>query len=327
MARSTSALDEAITIIEILQRIPKHRKVTLSEIQEGLAASGIELRTRTLQRYLKAITETPALGIECDQRARPYGYKQGVNGMATLSHQVSVHECLLLRLAQEHMRFMIPNQLSKSLSPLFDVAQQKFHEDSNKKAEKAWLKKVAVVGNTLPMQPPKYRTHVFDNVSEALFREVKLEIEYENGQGHTSKSLVNPLGLVQQDVRLYLVCTFDGYQDVRHLALHRIKKATVTEWIGQRPRAFSLDEYITSRQFNYTDGETRKVMLTFKFDNSVTARQLSETPFNQTQKIEALDNGLFAFSVELDDSPLIDGWLAVLKHYTTITDFVKAPID
>ena len=77
MARKTSALDEAITLIEILQRIPKHRKVTLLEIQEGLAASGIELRTRTLQRYLKAITETPAFGIECDQRARPYGYKQG----------------------------------------------------------------------------------------------------------------------------------------------------------------------------------------------------------------------------------------------------------
>ena len=37
MARKTSALDEAITLIEILQRIPKHRKVTLLEIQEGLA--------------------------------------------------------------------------------------------------------------------------------------------------------------------------------------------------------------------------------------------------------------------------------------------------
>lgn len=327
MARKTSALDEAITLIEILQRIPKHRKVTLLEIQEGLAASGIELRTRTLQRYLKAITETPAFGIECDQRARPYGYKQGVNGMATLSHQVSVHECLLLRLAQEHMRFMIPSQLSKSLSPLFEIAQQKFNESSTKKREQAWLKKVAVVSNTLPMQPPKYRVPVFDNVSEALFREVKLEIEYENGQGRNVKSLVNPLGLVQQDVRLYLVCTFDGYKDVRHLALHRLKKAEATEFLADRPRKFNLDAYVNSRQFNYTDGETNKVHVSFKFDNAVTARQLSETPFNKTQKIEELGDGRFSFSVDLDDSPLIDGWLAVLKHYTTITDLVKAPIE
>ena len=210
MPRKSSTLDEAVMLIQILTRIPKGRLITAQQLKQELDAAGIPIRIRTLQRYLKTMASTDVFGIDCDMRSRPYGYKQSTAGGTLLSQQMSVHECLLLRLAQEHMRFMIPTTLSKSLSPLFDMASQKFNEtlSAAPRNEKAWLKKIAVVGSSLPMMPPKISRTIFEAVSEALFRELKLEIEYDSASGKQVKSLITPLGLVQQDVRLYLVCMF-----------------------------------------------------------------------------------------------------------------------
>ena len=305
MPRKSSTLDEAVMLIQILTRIPKGRLITAQQLKQELDAAGIPIRIRTLQRYLKTMASTDVFGIDCDMRSRPYGYKQSTAGGTLLSQQMSVHECLLLRLAQEHMRFMIPTTLSKSLSPLFDMASQNFNEtlSAAPRNEKAWLKKIAVVGSSLPMMPPKISRTIFEAVSEALFRELKLEIEYDSASGKQVKSLITPLGLVQQDVRLYLVCMFDRYENVRHLALHRLTKARVTEFQAERPKDFSLDSYVNSCHFNYSDGSGRKVELSFRFTNAVTALNLNETPFNRTQRLEKLPDGSFHLSVILTDSP------------------------
>ena len=189
-------------LIQILTRIPKGRLITAQQLKQELDAAGIPIRIRTLQRYLKTMASTDVFGIDCDMRSRPYGYKQSTAGGTLLSQQMSVHECLLLRLAQEHMRFMITTTLSKSLSPLFDMASQKFNEtlSAASRNEKAWLKKIAVVGSSLPMMPPKISRTIFEAVSEALFRELKLEIEYDSTR-QAGRVLITLLGLVQQDVR------------------------------------------------------------------------------------------------------------------------------
>ena len=53
------------------------------------------------------------------------------------------------------------------------------------------------------MMPPKISRTIFEAVSEALFRELKLEIEYDSASGKQVKSLITPLGLVQQDGVLF----------------------------------------------------------------------------------------------------------------------------
>ncbi len=208
------------------------------------------------------------------------------------------------------------------------MASQKFNEtlSAAPRNEKAWLKKIAVVGSSLPMMPPKISRTIFEAVSEALFRELKLEIEYDSASGKQVKSLITPLGLVQQDVRLYLVCMFDRYENVRHLALHRLTKARVTEFQAERPKDFSLDSYVNSCHFNYSDGSGRKVELSFRFTNAVTALNLNETPFNRTQRLEKLPDGSFHLSVILTDSPLIDGWIAVWKDKAGISELTRTPV-
>ena len=327
MARKTTSLTEAFTLLEILRRIPRNRHTTIQEIQAGMAAAGKNIETRTLQRYMKAICETEMLGVECDTRTRPYGFRQSPKGGKFLSTQMSAHESLLMRLAEEHMRYLMPAALTRSLSPLFEAAQLNMSEAGATKREQSWLKKVAVVSSTLPVLPPTIKQKCFDDVSESLFHETKLEIQYRNSSGRTLSALVSPLGLVQQDVRFYLVCRFEGYDNVRHLALHRITQTTRTDFPAERPKDFSLDAYIKSRHFNYTDGDGARILLSFDFTNPVTAQILKETPFNRSQNIERLDDSRFRLTVKIEDSPLLAGWFAVWSDRAGISDIRKEPLE
>ena len=46
MARKTTSLTEAFTLLEILRRIPRNRHTTVQEIQAGMAAAGKKMPLR-----------------------------------------------------------------------------------------------------------------------------------------------------------------------------------------------------------------------------------------------------------------------------------------
>ena len=70
-----SSLNEAFVMIRILELIPQHRWITMTQIRNQLAANGIPLQRRTLERYMKTIRENPQLfPIKANMDSRPYGY-------------------------------------------------------------------------------------------------------------------------------------------------------------------------------------------------------------------------------------------------------------
>ena len=105
-------LETAILLLEILKRIPKMRKITTSELQKQLAAHGLERDVRTIQRHLETLIDR--FDIERDDRAKPYGYrwKERAEGIALPS--LSPKESLLLKMANDHLRSLLPPKLSKS---------------------------------------------------------------------------------------------------------------------------------------------------------------------------------------------------------------------
>lgn len=165
--------------------------------------------------------------------------------------------------------------------------------------------------------PSKVLPRIFDAVSEALYSEKKLRIEYTNMNGKTTSAVISPLALVQQDVRLYLICQFDHFDNVVHLALHRFKKAEVTSFDAHRPEEFDLQSYIHDRHFNYSNGEWVHWILEFKSD--VTAKNLEETPFNTSQKLLKKEDGTWRLEVNIQDSRMLDGWVAMWKNDAQIT--------
>lgn len=80
---------------------------------------------------------------------------------------------------------------------------------------------------------------------------------------------------------------------------------------------FDLQSYIHDRHFNYSNGEWVHWILEFKSD--VTAKNLEETPFNTSQKLTRKEDGTWHLEVDIQDSRMLDGWVAMWKNDAQIT--------
>ena len=113
----------ALLIIEILKLIPRNRLITASEIRNSLFSAGYDIPIRTLQRYLKSISETESLHVECDSRSKPYGYRRSSPKSEFADLKLTPEESLLLSLAGQYLQYLLPTTISTSLSQVFDAAR------------------------------------------------------------------------------------------------------------------------------------------------------------------------------------------------------------
>ena len=325
MPRSMSAVNEAVLFLAVLKRIPRKRWVTAQELMENMREAGYDIQERRMQRILKAMSECEDLGIETNRKSKPYGYRQGLPSGDLSMFQMRPDVSLLVRLFEEHLRYQLPQRIRASLTTVFESARETLNESAPGRPRE-WVNKVAFVSGCVPMLPPKITERVFAAVRNALYRDCKLEVTYDNTQGERIKGTVSPLGLVQQEQRLYLICKFDGYDNLRHLALHRIIEAGALEdFPAERPRNFSLKKYISERHLNFSNG--RKIRLTLEFTNPVTALNLRETPFTRDQVLEELPQGGWRLSAVMDDTVLLDGWIAAWREIAGIRKVVREEIE
>lgn len=325
MSRDVTSLNQALIYLEVLRKIPRHSSVDARDIQQALANIGIDLPILTLQRYLKALVDSGIVPIDCNRNSKPYSYRISTEETPLLLTDPSPQESLLIHMAQEQLRYQLPSHLTKAFDTMFESANSALKSTAKAHKEKAWLKKVAVVNNTLPQIPPPIKPRLFDAISNGLFENKKLELTYSNMKRETKTATVSPLGLVQQGVRLYLVCQFDGYDNIRHLALHRIKDVKVLVDNAQVIPDFNVREYANSIHFNYVGDERTMVHLVLEFTNPQTALNLTEAPFNRTQKIEELEDG-YRLDVDIEDSLLLDGWIKTWEEIAGIRKVEKTKI-
>ena len=324
MAREQKTLDQTLVYLEIIKRIPRRSSVSTQDLLNSLASAVINLPLLTLQRYLKVLTESDVVPIRCDRSSRPYSYRMDMDASPYLFSQLTPQECLLLKLAKENLKNQLPAHISRSFDPIFETVEDNLVSRDKTRKEKAWLKKVAVVANSLPQIPPTIKARIFDTISEALYDDKKLEITYRNIDKAVKKHVVTPLGLVQQDHRLYLVCQFDGYDNIRHLPLHRMDDATMME-AANPVQHFDLERYIRERHFNYSGDELRTIHLVMDFTNEQTAMNLREAPFTRHQTITELENGTYRLEADLEDSILLDGWINTWREIAGIVKVEKIP--
>lgn len=147
------SLDTSMLLLEILKRIPKGKnKVTAAMLHEQLAADGLARDIRTIQRHLDTLSER--YDIERDDRSKPYGYcwKEGAKGIALPT--LSAQESLLLKMAHEHLRALLPPKLCKALEGFFEQAERNLAPGTSAKLERAWLNKVRIVPRWPPQTAP-----------------------------------------------------------------------------------------------------------------------------------------------------------------------------
>jgi predicted DNA-binding transcriptional regulator YafY len=304
MAKRPDTLETVVFAIELLRRIPRHRKITAHELHQQLQDAGIKRDVRTIQRQLELLSEH--FDIERDDREKPYGYRWLEHAGALVVPHMSAQESLLLRLAEEHLKPLLPARLMKSMDGFFAQARRNLGPDGNAHLERQWPDKVRVVATSQPLLPPKIAPGVMEAVSDALYGNFWLHLDYCNSQGKRSDAEVMPLGLAQQGPRLYLVCRYRGYDDERSLALHRIRTAKVSTLTFERPKAFDLKRYDDDGRFGF--GKGQRIKLNFQITRNA-GMQLLETSLSQDQEIVELENGWLQVSATVVDSMLLRRWL------------------
>ena len=163
-----------------------------------------------------------------------------------------------------------------------------------------------MVATSQPLLPPKILPEVFETVSESLYANRWLHVEYANAAGKRSKADVMPLGLAQQGPGLYLVCRFQGYHDDRSLALHRIQTAAMSTLDFHRPKDFDLKRYDDEGRFRFGNGE--RIRLSFSIGHD-SGRHLLDMPLSTDQKEKEQADGSLRITATVVDSLLLEQWL------------------
>lgn len=305
MPKRPDTRETTLLALELMRRIPRNRTVTAKELHEQLADTEVGRDIRTIQRQLEMLSDY--FDIERDDRTKPYGYrwKEQARGMAL--PMLTEQESLLLNLAEKHLSSLLPASLTKSMEGFFEQARKNlapYHEGKGKR-EREWLSKVRVVSTSQPLLPPKIKPGVFDQVSNALYSNLWLNVNYENATGKRTQAEVMPLGLAQQGPRLYLICRFKDYDNERSLALHRIVSAQASTFSFERPNDFDLEKYDNDGRFGY--GVGNRIKLTFRIAKEA-GYHLLESPLSADQQVQELGDD-YEISATVVDTAMLEWWL------------------
>jgi predicted DNA-binding transcriptional regulator YafY len=303
MAKRSDTIETVVLALELLRRIPRNRKISASELHEQLANAGVSRDLRTIQRQLEMLSEH--FGIERDDRNKPYGYRWKDNAKGLALPMLSEQESLLLSLAEQQLRPLLPSSLLKSMEGFFVQAHSNLGPDAHAKREREWLSKIRVVSQTQPLLPPKIRPGVLEQVSNALYNNLYLNVNYKSAAGKATVADVMPLGLAQQGPRLYLVCRFQGYDNERSLALHRLVSAKASTLPFDRPKDFDLQKYDDDGRFGF--GEGKRIRLSFRITKDA-GLQLLESPLSTDQQVKELADH-FEISATVVDTAQLQWWL------------------
>ena len=325
MAKRPDTLDTALLMVELLRRIPRGRKVTTGELHQQLKSAGFDRDLRTIQRQLEILSEH--FDIERDERSKPYGYRWLERAQGLAVPRLTPQESLLLLLAQEHLRNLLPARLMQPMDGFFTQARRNVGDSHGQGAdparlEREWPRKVRVVATSQPLLPPKIETGVLEAVSEALYANRWLALDYQNAAGKRKPIQVMPLGLAQQGPRLYLVCRYEGFDNERSLALHRIRKAEASTLAFERPADFDLQKYDDDGRFGFGDG--RRVRLTFHITQDA-GLHLRESPLSKDQQVRDLGDGWMEITATVVDSAMLEWWLRGFGQ--AITDIHKEALN
>lgn len=303
MKLRTNKMEGVLLALELLKRIPRRTKVTATELKLQLAGLGFDRDLRSIQRQLDVLSQY--FDIERDERSKPYGYRWKDQSAGLTLPGLNEKESMLLTLAEQHLHHLLPANLMRSMEGFFLQAKKKLGPEASGKPEREWLRKVRVASTTQQLLPAKIEDGVFETVSNALFANHWLTVDYTNANGARKVAKVMPLGLGQQGARLFLVCRFEGYENERSLALHRMESAVDTGECFTPPADFDFQKFDSDGRFGFGNG--KQIRLTFRV-SKLHGAYLLETPLSEDQQVTELGNDYEISATVIESSQLV-WWL------------------
>ena len=271
-----------LRLLDTLKLVPVGRKSSTEQIHRSLGAMGHAVTLRTVQRDLEALASHYPL--RCDAASKPYGWDWRPGHARPIIAPLDLSQALAFDLLEREYTGLMPQAASQVLAPWLAAAREQLRAQGHTKAAR-WANKVALRQLGPPLLPAKVPPSVLETVSEALFLEQKIVAQYRSAPSADYRSVqLSPLGLVQTSLVTYLAATFEGYADVRLVALHRLRKVQLRDAAVQMPPGFNLGTYLDAGALNFRN----EGMIALKLRmHSAAAAHLYETPLSVDQVITA----------------------------------------
>jgi predicted DNA-binding transcriptional regulator YafY len=316
MAKSSDQLYRQWTL---LQKIPvRPTSKTASQLMQELNDEGFAVSKRTVERDLNELKLGP-FTVASDEKGvgnNPNRWFFECNARLHMLPAMSMQMACTLAFALQVIGNQLPPSVIGPMKPIFSKADETLK--SAKGTFKNWEKYIKHVPRTISLQPADIREDVLTTCLEATLQRLQISISYHPRSSEDIEYQVNPLGLVYRDSVIYLVCTLWKYDDIKQLALHRIKKIElIKNSKARKPTGFDLDEYISREgAFQYTSspGKTLRVELKFSAD---TVQHLRETPLSDDQVIQDKD-GFSIIKATVLDSLQLRWWLMGFGEYVEV---------
>jgi predicted DNA-binding transcriptional regulator YafY len=289
----------------MLRLIPRQpRKIDTARLKSGLEEQGYDIDLRTIQRDLNKLSTTLPLLAD---NGKPQGWSWEVNAQGLDIPALDPQAALTFNLVERYMKHLLPSTTLAYLQPWFSAASGVLDQHGNGLA--LWPDKIRVLPRGLPQKAPTINPAVTDAVYQGVLQERQLEITYRKNQGEPESRthIVHPLALVVRDRLIYLACVFDGYSNLRQLAVHRMESAVLKEDALNRPKDFSIDTYIAEGEFGIVLNP-QNIVLEAEFFRHV-AIHLRESPISDNQVIEDIDEDNVLLRATVADTLELRQWL------------------
>ena len=291
-------------MLRFIPRAPA--RIAVKDLQEQLRDADFKVSTRTVQRDLLDLSTV--FPLVSDDREKPYGWSWQREAPSFDLPGLSIPDALTLTLVEQHLRNQLPPTALDALQPQFRSAARILNATDQSISSKAWLGKVRTIAPLQPLQAPALDENCQRTVYLALMKDLQLKLSYKKRDAETATlyPIVHPLAIVQRGGIVYLVCTFADYEDVRTLALHRVKEAELIYTTAKRSQRFDLDAYIASGAFGFLTGPP--IILRATFQRPV-AEHLFETPLSPDQVLEMRDDGSVHLTATVASTRTLVFWL------------------
>ena len=318
--------EDAITTfnrrLRILAMFKGSEPLTTQMIYQRLRGTAEEMDERSVQRVLALLGEAGFLeAVNPDAKPLQWRWPKGRKFM-TLP-RLSDQEVLAFRLLERFLEPLLPRSSYRALLPYFDAAQDELDQMSFWAPVKNWETKVRIVPPAQPLLPPEPPSalataaarqdweHQQDKIRaailEALFENRQCAVEYQQlWRDEPARWTLHPLAYLHRGPAFYLLCTIDEYADVRQLAVHRMRSATVLDQKASKPAGFNVDREVERNQGMGGSGEPLRLVARFWKRAGL---HLLETRLAADQVVGDEDDDHFRLTATVDDTAQLRWWL------------------
>ncbi|MGR3983869.1 MAG: WYL domain-containing protein, partial [Gammaproteobacteria bacterium] len=300
------ASDTMLRYLAMLPLIPAHPgMISAAQLKQRLRNqnSEFEVNIRSVQRDLEKLSLL--LPLVCESRGRGKLWCWSEKYVYLQIPAMNNSTALAFLLAADYLKPLMPPATLRLLEPYFRHAAKALRAAKLGK----WREKTRIIARGPELLPPPIKPKVQEVVYQALLEGRQFEVDYQSRAGGAGKrQTLNPLGIVIRAGVIYLVATAWDYADLRHFALHRMRRAALLDKPAAAPADFDLAMHIEEdNRFGYPRSSGR-IKLRALFAEGA-AVHLRESKLSADQKVVEKGDGRVLIEASVADTAELRWWL------------------